>query len=86
MLSKLAESGKSLVFTWVPSHCGLPGNELADRVAGQACQLDQAEVEAPFDACKAAIKRRRGTRAYKNQRTRLVYGDSGGVKRELEKA
>jgi ribonuclease HI len=35
-LSHLHQSGKSVVFCWVPGHTGLPGNEAADAAAKAA--------------------------------------------------
>ena len=40
-LSELADRGTHLMLQWVPGHAGLPGNELADKVARAAADLDQ---------------------------------------------
>nr|CAI5849634.1 unnamed protein product [Callosobruchus analis] len=39
-LKVLEESGKNVFFVWVSGHCGVPGNELADRTARQAATVD----------------------------------------------
>ena len=33
--------GFSVVFQWVPAHCGILGNELADKLAKEGAQLDR---------------------------------------------
>ena len=76
-LAELYGCGRKLVFTWVPSHCGLPGNEMADAVAGQASTLDQAEVPLSFEVTKAAIWRRKRVDVLRHERSRRVYGDGG---------
>ena len=76
-LAELEEGGRKLVFTWVPSHCGLIGNELADQAAGRANALDQTGVAWPFDVVKAAIRRLRRRMDIRHERSKRVY--QGGV-------
>ena len=38
-LLNLQKKGISVLFIWVPAHCGITGNELADQAAKQASQL-----------------------------------------------
>ena len=44
LLSRLATEDRPFLLQWVPSHCGLPGNERADHLAGQASALPQEDV------------------------------------------
>jgi len=39
LVTQLAKKGISVLFVWVPAHCGVTGNELADQAAKQASQL-----------------------------------------------
>ena len=39
LVTQLAKKGISVLFIWVPAHCGITGNELADQAAKQASQL-----------------------------------------------
>ena len=43
-LLAMAARGTSVHLQWVPAHCGLTGNERADRIAKRAAELDQATV------------------------------------------
>ena len=39
LTTQLARKGISVLFIWVPAHCGIKGNELADQAAKQASHL-----------------------------------------------
>ncbi|KAF0290571.1 putative RNA-directed DNA polymerase from transposon BS [Amphibalanus amphitrite] len=43
-LRRLTTGGRRIHLQWVPSHCGLGGNEEADRLAGEAGALDQEDT------------------------------------------
>jgi len=38
-VTQLEKKGLSALFKWLPPHCSITGNELADQDAKQACQL-----------------------------------------------
>ena len=50
---------KSAHFTiqWVPSHCGLGGNERADVLASAGTKLPQQRVPLDMNTAKAVVKR-----------------------------
>jgi len=52
-LLTLRGGGRAVHLQWVPSHCGLPGNERADVLAGEASALPQ--VDTPTDV-RTAMK------------------------------
>jgi ribonuclease HI len=56
-LRHLKTANISLHLLWCPSHCGLWGNEEADRLAGEGSLLQQENIELTFDTAKAAIRR-----------------------------
>ena len=80
---ELGDRGKQLTFAWVPGHCGVPGNEWADREANAACTLEQGGVECMFEAVKCLWKRREVLGEMSHERCRRVYGE--GMRWELEK-
>jgi len=55
----LCHAGYNIVFLWVPSHCGIQGNELADYYAKRSLTLDViTPVPCNLDAIKSALRQR----------------------------
>ena len=47
-IKSIQDQGKELVFCWVPGHCGIDGNERADRAAKEALNKTITPVKLPF--------------------------------------
>ena len=47
---------KNIVLQWIPSHCGIPGNETADQLAKQGAKQEQSDRDATFEETKTLIK------------------------------
>uniref|UniRef100_A0A1I8I0H8 ribonuclease H n=1 Tax=Macrostomum lignano TaxID=282301 RepID=A0A1I8I0H8_9PLAT len=58
-LLNLIAMNRPVHFAWVPSRCGVAGNEAADRAAANAAGLDQQAVPIELDAARAAARRSR---------------------------
>ena len=41
LLLHFSQTGTKIVLQWIPSHAGLPGNELADLMAKNACEYEE---------------------------------------------
>ena len=53
----LLSCGKTLIFCWIPSHIGIPGNERADLAAKSALDLPVSDIKVPSSDSKYIIKR-----------------------------
>lgn len=48
-IEELAQKGWHTTMQWVPLHCGIERNEVADELAGAAIELDQQDVPLSLD-------------------------------------
>ena len=57
--TELYNTGFRITFLWIPSHCGIQGNELADLYAKQSLCLDTiTDIPYNFESIKIAIQRK----------------------------
>ena len=70
---KLTEDNKTVTLVWVPSHCGLPGKEEADRLAGLGSELDQTGALVTGAARRAQLRKRIAGEPVRHERLREVY-------------
>ena len=76
-LNKIALRGAELTITWCPSHCGILGNEEADKTAAQGSKLNQQNVPWTHSTAVAAIRRTYHPPVIQHERLRQTYGGLG---------
>ena len=77
-LLALREDDRAVHLQWVPSHCGLPGNERADALAGEASALPQEEIPVDLRTLVGAVRReavRQWRRSWPTGLFRDIMGD-----------
>ena len=74
LLEHIGAAGGEIELTWCASHCGVEGNELADREAAIGTGMDQANTEDTFACAKSAIRRNIKPAAIIHERLRATYG------------
>jgi len=73
----------TLQFVWVPSHCGIPGNELADTEANEAANMTQDDRGWLYDVAKARIWNKIEKKPIQHERMARIYPE-GKITREIE--
>ena len=75
MLSELGRKGKRIQLPWVPSHCGVVGNEWADEAADRAAKMEQEGIECGFSVVKRRVTKVERRKNWKNERCKVIYGE-----------
>jgi ribonuclease HI len=73
-----------ITLLWIPSHCGIRGNEEADDLAKHGSDMAQDNVPVSHKSVKARIKARKWD--LEHPRARELYGARRSVRLDVEKA
>jgi ribonuclease HI len=66
--------GRCVTLVWVPGHCNVPGNELADQAAAEGSSMNQEGIPWCFDVAKAKIWGNMPRREFSHDRSRDISG------------
>ena len=78
----LAKTRSPITILWIPSHCGIDGNETADRLANAGTKKSQTNIPVTHAIVKAKIKGR--TWQPTHPRAVNIYGSRRGPREDIE--
>ena len=81
---KLHMIESKVILLWVPSHCDVAGNEVADKLADRGAKESQQGIAVSEKIMKARI--RRGKWQFIHERTARMYKDRRRPKMEIERS
>ena len=73
MRKRLRDWPHPVVIQWVPGHCGIPGNELADQAAKEAAALEGPHAPTHYASICCWINTLNKDQPSKHERTQKVY-------------
>jgi len=80
-LKRHTEQHVKTTFLWSPSHCGIEGNEEADKLADAGSRMDQAGIPWSFKTAKATINRSLRSKSMHRSEHSAVYANHKGETR-----
>ena len=78
----LTRIDSQVTIMWIPSHCGIEGNERADQLASAGTLLNQDTIPVTHAITKAKIKRRKWQ--IEHPRAKATYGERRKPRAEVE--
>jgi ribonuclease HI len=70
---KISNSKRDITICWIPSHCGVYGNEKADRLAERGTKMNQSEAPVTFSVAKAKIRNKKWK--IEHERAAEIFGE-----------